>query len=191
MQTTPAPLAGVNPGASRSRRPRCRRRRSLRERIIGIDEVVIKPVIHALPVIAVDRGRPPHAVSPTMRPWNCDPMIDEWAKPPPTPSSPRACSTAMRAVVPVPVGQRSERPGETMQVLRATVPGPRTAAANCTIDTPAMSGISGWATGAARGRRGGSAHPARPARGLRRAMSKPRRRHRRWRRSCRRRRCRW
>ena len=66
-----------------------------------------------------------------------EPMIDEWVSPPPTCNTPRACNTAMRAVVPVPVGERSERPGDTMHVLRALTrfPSRVSGPANCTIDT--------------------------------------------------------
>ena len=42
----------------------------------------------------------------------------------PGPSGPRACSTAMRAHRPVPVGLRSSRPGATTTALRVTAPTP-------------------------------------------------------------------
>ena len=73
-------------------------------------------------------------------------MIDSWIISSPTCIRPRACSTAMRALVPVPVGLRSERPGATMQVLRVTLPTPAKGRLSCTIETPAIAGFSGWAT---------------------------------------------
>ena len=81
-----------------------------------------------------------------MRPVKREPMIDSWIIESPTCMAPRACSTAMRAQVPVPHGLRSERPGATMTVLRVTWPTPAKGRVNCTMLTPAMSGFSGCTT---------------------------------------------
>ena len=47
-----------------------------------------------------------------------DPIRDSWRKSWPCSISPRACRTARRADVPVPQGDRSTRPGETITALR-------------------------------------------------------------------------
>ena len=106
------------------------------------------PVIQALPAIAgTMAGRPPTVVSRTMRPSNVEPIAEAWLIPSPTASVPRACSTASRADRPVPVAERSSRPGATTTALRETFPFPWNGPASWTMLTPAMSGFSGWAHG--------------------------------------------
>ena len=91
-------------------------------------------------------GRPPTDVVETIRPRNCEPMIDSWIIASPTAIWPRACRTAIRAHVPVPVGLRSDRPGATMQVLRVTLPTPSNGRLSWTMETPRIPGFSGWTT---------------------------------------------
>ena len=82
-----------------------------------------------------------------MRPSNTDPITEACDIASPAPMSPRACSTAMRAHRPVPVGLRSRRPGATTTALRVTAPTPCQGAAICTIETSRIAGFSGWAHG--------------------------------------------
>ena len=60
----------------------------------------------------------------------------------PTLIAPRAWSDAMRAHRPVPVGERSSRPGATATAFFVTAPMPCHGAAICTMLTPAMLGFS-------------------------------------------------
>jgi hypothetical protein len=53
----------------------------------------------------------------------------------------------MRAQRPVPVAERSSRPGETTTAFRVTAPTPRHGAASWTMLTPAIAGFSGCAHG--------------------------------------------
>ena len=63
------------------------------------------PVIQAWPAITgTMAGRPPSTVSASMRQWKVDPIIDRAAYRSPTRIRPLACSAAMRAEQPVPVG---------------------------------------------------------------------------------------
>ena len=95
------------------------------------------PVIHARPsIVGRIAGFPATVVTPAIVPVKREPMIDSWTIDSPTRIAPRACSTASRAQVPVPVGLRSERPGATMQVLRVTFPAPANGRSNWTMLTP-------------------------------------------------------
>ena len=70
------------------------------------------PVIQARPVISgITAGRPATVVSSTTRPVKRVPMTDSLTNGSPAASSPRACSWARRALVPVPHGERSSQPG--------------------------------------------------------------------------------
>ena len=70
------------------------------------------PVIQARPaMLGMIAGRPATVVSSTISPLNRDPMIERPAIRSPTAISPRACRTAMRALNPVPQGDRSSLPG--------------------------------------------------------------------------------
>ena len=66
---------------------------------------------------------------------------------PPMPISPRAYSTASRAIVPVPQGERSSRPGAMTTALLRTSSGPRGGPPNSVKVTVPMSGWSGCVTG--------------------------------------------
>src|SRR5438132_2886999 len=103
------------------------------------------PVIHAWPaMVGTMPGRPPTVTSAAIVASNREPMIDSWMNPCPSPSCPRACSTASRAEVPVPHGLRSMRPGATITALRLTVSGPANGIANSAKVTRWMSVFSGW-----------------------------------------------
>ena len=64
-------------------------------------------------------GVPAMSTTSSIRPRNSVSMIDLWTKFSPALISLRACMTARRALVPVPQGERSRRPGDTTTVLRA------------------------------------------------------------------------
>ena len=67
------------------------------------------PVIHALPVIVgTTASSPATVVASTSRPMNGRSSRDVLMKSASSPSSPRACSWAIRALVPVPQGERSK-----------------------------------------------------------------------------------
>ena len=82
------------------------------------------PVIHARPVISgTTAGRAADLDlldEPAGEARADDRLVDE--RPRPAPSSPRACSCAMRAHVPVPHGERSSQPGWIEVALRASAP---------------------------------------------------------------------
>ena len=81
------------------------------------------PVIHARPVISgTMAGRPAIVVSSTIRPLKRVPSTDSLTNSSPTPSAPRACSCASRALVPVPHGERSSQPGWIDVAARAWIP---------------------------------------------------------------------
>ena len=81
------------------------------------------PVIHARPVISgTIAGRPATVVSSTTRPVKRVPITDSLTNASPTASSPRACSCASRADVPVPHGERSSQPGWIDVAARASAP---------------------------------------------------------------------
>ena len=85
----------------------------------------VTPVIHALPRTAgTIAGLLPTVVSDTIRPSKVEPIAEAWLIASPTCISPRAWSTAMRAESPVPVAERSSRPGATTTALRVTCPTP-------------------------------------------------------------------
>ena len=70
------------------------------------------PVTHARPVkLGSTAGIPATSVVPSRRPVNRVPMKDSFTNSVCNGSSPRACSWAMRALVPVPQGERSNQPG--------------------------------------------------------------------------------
>ena len=80
-------------------------------------------MIHARPVISgTIAGRPPTVVSAAIRPVKRVPITDSLTKLSPTASSPRACSCASRADVPVPQGERSSQPGWIEVAARASAP---------------------------------------------------------------------
>lgn len=96
------------------------------------------PVIQARPVTAgMIAGRSATVVSSTIRPVKRVPMKDSLTKSAPTSSSPLLCSTAIRAHVPVPQGDRSNQPGWMAIALRACPP-PRPGAVNWTCLQPLM-----------------------------------------------------
>ena len=67
---------------------------------------------HARPVmVGMTAGMPATVVSAINRPVNRDPMNDSFTKSVSSGSSPRAHSSAIRAEVPVPQGERSNQPG--------------------------------------------------------------------------------
>ena len=82
-----------------------------------------------------------------MRPSKVEPIADACAIASPTPISPRAWSTAIRAERPVPVAERSSRPGATTTAFRLTLPTPCHGSAIWTMLTPAIAGFSGCAHG--------------------------------------------
>ena len=54
---------------------------------------MLNPVIHALPLIAgIMAGRPSTDVVDTIRPWNCEPIMDSWIIASPTAICPRAAN---------------------------------------------------------------------------------------------------
>ena len=90
------------------------------------------PVIQALPRIAgTIAGRSPTIVSATMRPSNVEPITDAWVIASPTRIAPRAWSVAIRAERPVPVAERSSRPGATTTAFFDTAPTPCHGSAIC------------------------------------------------------------
>ncbi len=106
------------------------------------------PVIQALPLIAGTIAvRSPTLASETTRPSNVDPITEAWLIESPTPRSPRAWRAAIRALRPVPVADRSRRPGATTTAFLDTAPTPRHGSAIWTMLMPAMPGFSGWAHG--------------------------------------------
>ena len=83
------------------------------------------PVIQALPRMAgTIATRSPTRVTSTMRPSKVDPIAEACVMPSPTAISPRARRTAMRAERPVPVAERSSRPGATTTAFFVTSPTP-------------------------------------------------------------------
>ena len=81
------------------------------------------PVIHARPVISgTIAGRPATVVSSATRPVKRVPITDSLTNGSPIASSPRACSWASRADVPVPHGERSSQPGWIDVAARASAP---------------------------------------------------------------------
>ena len=81
------------------------------------------PVIQARPVISgTIAGRPATVVSSATRPVKRVPITDSLTNASPTASSPRACSWASRADVPVPHGERSSQPGWIAVAARASAP---------------------------------------------------------------------
>ena len=66
-------------------------------------------------------------------------MIDPLPYAPPT--RPRACNAANRADKPVPVAERSRRPGEMTTAFRIVSPAPEKGSAISTIDTPEIPGL--------------------------------------------------
>ena len=83
-----------------------------RERVGRIEDVLME---RRDPALARDGGQDgglaaEDSVVPRMRPMNSVPMMLSCTKVSPSASSPRACSTASRAEVPVPQGDRSWRP---------------------------------------------------------------------------------
>ena len=86
-------------------------------------------------------------VTSTMRPSNVDPIAEACVMPSPTDISPRARRAAIRAERPVPVAERSRRPGATTTAFLVTSPTPRHGAAIWTMLTPAMAGFSGCTQG--------------------------------------------
>src|SRR5918995_965313 len=106
------------------------------------------PVIQALPRIAgMMAGRSPTSVSETIRPTNSEPMADACVIESPDFMLPRAWSAAMRAESPVPVAERSSRPGATTTAFRLTAPTPCHGSAIWTMLTPAIDGFSGCSQG--------------------------------------------
>src|SRR5690606_7185 len=70
------------------------------------------PVTQARPVmVGMTAGMPATSVVSTSRPVKLVPMNDSFTKSVCSGSSPRACSCAIRALVPVPQGERSNQPG--------------------------------------------------------------------------------
>ena len=67
-------------------------------------------------------GVPPTRVSSTMRPVKVEPIIEVAVKRSPGFMAPRAWSSAMRALTPVPVGERSILPGRIATAERAVRP---------------------------------------------------------------------
>ncbi len=105
-------------------------------------------MIQALPRIAGTIAfRSPTRVSATIRPSNVEPSADAWVIASPTPISPRAWRAAIRAERPVPVAERSSRPGATTTAFRLTFPTPCHGSASWTMLTPAIAGFSGWTHG--------------------------------------------
>src|SRR6266536_3475958 len=101
------------------------------------------PVIQALPQIAgTIADRSPTVVSETIRPSKVEPITDACVIVSPTRIEPRAYSTARRAERPVPVAERSRRPGATTTAFFVTAPTPRHGAAIWTMLTPAIAGFS-------------------------------------------------
>jgi hypothetical protein len=106
------------------------------------------PVIHALPRIAgTIAGRRPTSVSETIRPSNVEPSTDACDIESPAFIKPRAWSAAILAHSPVPVADRSSRPGATTTAFFDTAPTPCQGSAISTMLTPAISGFSGWTQG--------------------------------------------
>ena len=92
------------------------------------------------------------------------PITDSWRSGSPSPSSPRACSWAMRADVPVPHGERSSQPGWIDVAPRASAPS-RPGAVKITWRQPAMrssSGCTGRSTAAITRRPASISSSARP-----------------------------
>ena len=85
-------------------------------------------------------ARPATTVSPTIRPSKIDPSTEACDMVSPTFIAPRAWSDAIRAHRPVPVGERSSRPGATATAFFVTAAMPRHGAAICTMLTPASDG---------------------------------------------------
>src|SRR5690625_3292219 len=105
------------------------------------------PVPHARPVtLGTTASRSPTLVVPTIRPTKREPMKDSLTKSVSTGSSPRAWSCAMRALVPVPQGERSNQPGWMAIAWRECLecePGGGGAWGE-TAWTPRLSARSGW-----------------------------------------------
>src|SRR5215213_1375524 len=105
------------------------------------------PVIHARPVTSgITAGRPATSVSSTRRPVKRVPITDSCTNGWSSASSPRACSCAIRADVPVPHGERSSQPGWIETAARASAPS-RPGAVKITCRTPAMRSSAGCTGG--------------------------------------------
>ena len=100
-------------------------------------------------MLGTTAGTPPTSVIASIRLSNLVPMIDSCTNRSPTPISPLARMTASRAEVPVPHGDLSIRPGETITALRAvrTPSGRDGGRVNSVIVIPANSGFSGCTAG--------------------------------------------
>src|SRR5260370_22517878 len=104
-------------------------------------------VIHACPVtLGTTAWYGPTLVSSSTLLRKRLPMTDSCTNVSPTAICPRACMTASRALVPVPHGDRSSRPGETTTAFRdVRVPSSRRSGpANSVMVTPGNDGFSGW-----------------------------------------------
>src|ERR671919_3097458 len=108
------------------------------------------PVIHARPVISgTTAGNPPTDVSATIRPPKRVPITDRFTNSSPTPSSPRACSAASLADVPVPHGERSSQPGWIDVALRCERGPSSPGAVKITCLQPTIRSSAGCAGGSA------------------------------------------
>ena len=104
------------------------------------------PVIQARPVISgIDRGAPADRRLPAPgAPVKRVPMIDSCTNGRPASSSPRACRWAIRALVPVPHGERSTQPGMDRGGGAAVGAVGLGSSVQITWWQPRMASFSGW-----------------------------------------------